>query len=806
MDPPQTLPSMSSQFRPPIPAPPQSQQFIPVGSQHFQPVGRGVPMVNVRVPPQAPQPPVYGQPMPQLPPRPGQPGMLLPSQTVPLAVGQPKGHFTSESPLPLPSSQAPNNYMPSLGGGRGMPLSSSYTFTPSYGVQRGNDGSTQYQSIPQVHVANVSSGGQLRPSTESQSTAIVTPMQQTNEQPPMMNVAAPATSTQPSLSAEASLDWREHTSADGRRYYYNRKTKLSSWDKPLELMTATERADASTNWKEFTSLDGRKYYYNKVTKESKWRVPEELKLVREKVEKASVEETQQEMPVNSSVPTSVSPTVAEPTPSGDTSSSKAEGVASSPVSVAPVPAADLQTMVVPRSSALPVVAATMKTNTDGDQIPTNAVLTFDAVTGSAGTSVTGISIATEPMNNVNNFSAMDVVGSADEVHVLVKEEDLKGVIGEKISDTASEDKTVDREPLVYGNKQEAKNAFKALLEDANIGCDWTWDRAMRVIINDKRYGVLKTLGDRKQAFNEFLIQRKKQDAEERRMKQKKAREEFKKMLEESTELTSSMRWGKAESLFESDERFKAVERDRDRRDLFENHVEELRKKERAKAQEERKCNIMEYRHFLESCDFIKASSQWRRVQDRLEADERCLRLEKIDRLEIFVEYTRDLQKEEEEQKKIQKEELRKVERKNRDQFRKLMEDNVAAGLLTAKTHWREYCMKVKDLPAYKEVASNTSGPTPKDLFEDVAEELQKQYHEDRTQIKDAIKLRKIMLSTAWTFEEFKSAIVNDISSPPVSDTNLKTRWNQTSARKLHYVALMWFDTTWDSCWLDTTWC
>ncbi|XP_048336342.2 pre-mRNA-processing protein 40A isoform X2 [Ziziphus jujuba] len=806
MDPPQTLPSMSSQFRPPIPALPQSQQFIPVGSQHFQPVGRGVPMVNVRVPPQAPKPPVYGQPMPQLPPRPGQPGMLLPSQTVPLAVGQPKGHFTSESPLPLPSSQAPNNYMPSLGGGRGMPLSSSYTFTPSYGVQRGNDGSTQYQSIPQVHVANVSSGGQLRPSTESQSTAIVTPMQQTNEQPPMMNVAAPATSTQPSLSAEASSDWREHTSADGRRYYYNRKTKLSSWDKPLELMTATERADASTNWKEFTSLDGRKYYYNKVTKESKWRVPEELKLVREKVEKASVEETQQEMPVNSSVPTSVSPTVAEPTPSGDTSSSKAEGVASSPVSVAPVPAADLQTMVVPRSSALPVVAATMKTNTDGDQIPTNAVLTFDAVTGSAGTSVTGISIATEPMNNVNNFSAMDVVGSADEVHVLVKEEDLKGVIGEKISDTASEDKTVDREPLVYGNKQEAKNAFKALLEDANIGCDWTWDRAMRVIINDKRYGVLKTLGDRKQAFNEFLIQRKKQDAEERRMKQKKAREEFKKMLEESTELTSSMRWGKAESLFESDERFKLVERDRDRRDLFENHVEELRKKERAKAQEERKCNIMEYRHFLESCDFIKASSQWRRVQDRLEADERCLRLEKIDRLEIFVEYTRDLQKEEEEQKKIQKEELRKVERKNRDQFRKLMEDNVAAGLLTAKTHWREYCMKVKDLPAYKEVASNTSGPTPKDLFEDVAEELQKQYHEDRTQIKDAIKLRKIMLSTAWTFEELKSAIVNDISSPPVSDTNLKTRWNQTSARKLHYVALMWFDTTWDSCWLDTTWC
>lgn len=32
---------------------------------------------------------------------------------------------------------------------------------------------------------------------------------------------------------------------------------------------------------------------------------------------------------------------------------------------------------------------------------------------------------------------------------------------------------------------------------------------------------------------------------------------------------------------------------------------------------------------------VQASSQWRKVQDRLEADERCSRLEKIERLEIF---------------------------------------------------------------------------------------------------------------------------------------------------------------------------
>lgn len=100
---------------------------------------------------------------------------------------------------------------------------------------------------------------------------------------------------------------------------------------------------------------------------------------------------------------------------------------------------------------------------------------------------------------------------------------------------------------------------------------------MRVIINDKRYGALKTLGERKQVFNEvgiegplnfffrggctislafikcryielcsvpsisafmlqFLGEKKKREIEERRNKQKKAREDFTKMLEVSYSL------------------------------------------------------------------------------------------------------------------------------------------------------------------------------------------------------------------------------------------------------------------------------
>ncbi|PHT69326.1 hypothetical protein T459_28813 [Capsicum annuum] len=46
--------------------------------------------------------------------------------------------------------------------------------------------------------------------------------------------------------------------------------------------SSTMRADASTGWREFTSPERRKYYYNKVTRTSKWRMPDEVKLAHKK--------------------------------------------------------------------------------------------------------------------------------------------------------------------------------------------------------------------------------------------------------------------------------------------------------------------------------------------------------------------------------------------------------------------------------------------------------------------------------------------------------------------------------------------
>lgn len=48
----------------------------------------------------------------------------------------------------------------------------------------------------------------------------------------------------PAAAGAPKPDWTEHTAPDGRKYYYNNRTKQSSWEKPDELKTPAVRCAA----------------------------------------------------------------------------------------------------------------------------------------------------------------------------------------------------------------------------------------------------------------------------------------------------------------------------------------------------------------------------------------------------------------------------------------------------------------------------------------------------------------------------------------------------------------------------------
>ena len=100
---------------------------------------------------------------------------------------------------------------------------------------------------------------------------------------PMMPSGLPNVSSNSDIDPNTEIvNWSEHLMPDGRKYWYNKVTNLSTYDKPLVLKTPEERSIPPCKWKEYVSNDGKKYYSDGV--ESKWEPPEEYISWKEKID------------------------------------------------------------------------------------------------------------------------------------------------------------------------------------------------------------------------------------------------------------------------------------------------------------------------------------------------------------------------------------------------------------------------------------------------------------------------------------------------------------------------------------------
>ncbi|PHT69349.1 hypothetical protein T459_28836 [Capsicum annuum] len=319
--------------------------------------------------------------------------------------------------------------------------------------------------------------------------------------------------------------------------------------------------------------------------------------------------------------------------------------------------------------------------------------------------------------------------------------------------TPSDEKIVQLGPLVYERKA-AKSTFKTLLESANIGSDCTWHQAMIAVINDRRYGALKSLCEWKQVFNEYMSQKKILEAEERRVKQKKAREDFRIMLEDCKELSPSSRC-KTISIFEHDECFKAVEQAKDRKDLFKDYVEELKKKEyirdlESEEEEQRKLRMINdftaYLAVSSNTSGSTAKDLFTDVMDELEKQWMVM-VEVVTPVTVVV---------------MVSEECLEV-------------DDV---LVVVSGVWKLmmcWWLLVVVLILIDELVGSRDRPIAVDGGSVGVRGVHGSiwYLDDKSKIKDAVRMAKIGLTSTWMLDDFKVAIAKYISSPQMSDTNLK---------------------------------
>ena len=510
-------------------------------------------------------------------------------------------------------------------------------------------------------------------------------------------------------------NWAEYKSDDGRTYYYNSATKQSSWDKPEELKTETEKLLANCHWKEYTTEDGRVYYHNIVTKQSMWTIPKELDELKAKI-------ASEEAKASSAGP-STAPNVHQ-----TISQSEQNGAL-------PPPQQSSASHLTPQQSMTPIT------------IP-----------------------STPPQESIQ------------------KGETSQEVSGERTPDsqTSSEGKvdSSDDLPLPTSNAEpietkELSEIFKDLLREKNVSSTASWEYALKLIGNDQRFDRFRSHPERKQFFNAYKVQKAKEEKEEQRVRAKRAKENLEKYLHTTDKINSTTKYRTALEVLRDVDVWKGVP-DVDRREIFDDAIVFLGKKEKTEAKQLRKRNMRVLSDILDSMTQITYRTTWQEAQQLLldnpvfSEDANLLGMDKEDALIVFEEHIRQLETEEEEEKKREKKRQIRQQRKNRESFVGFLDELHASGKLTSMSKWVNLYHEISADPRFTAMLSQPfAGSTPLDLFKFYVEDLKARYEDEKQLIKDILRSRNFEVTIATTYVDLATVLSEDTRSATLDAGNVK---------------------------------
>ena len=285
-------------------------------------------------------------------------------------------------------------------------------------------------------------------------------------------------------------------------------------------------------------------------------------------------------------------------------------------------------------------------------------------------------------------------------------------------------------------------------------------------------------------------------------------------------ITITWKWEDASRLLFNEPEWKAIRTFSEKRNLFNEYINDLKNKEREEIYLKREKNKAKFRQLLSEDNTINSDSTYTEAMSRLSYDERWRAVDEKEREDVFEDYI-DLiyKKEEDEWKKerevkkklfleklkfkkiksdtlwkniciefkddpvfasmekidriqafadyittLEAEEKREKKEKekyqgylNREKFRELLQISVEEKKLNMDTKWREYVSEIKDREEYLNMLGQ-EGSTPLELFQDKIYELKKDYKKVKKIFKEIITKNKIEIKYKISFEEFDNLI------------------------------------------------
>jgi len=168
--------------------------------------------------------------------------------------------------------------------------------------------------------------------------------------------------------------------------------------------------------------------------------------------------------------------------------------------------------------------------------------------------------------------------------------------------------------------EERIKMFKDMLIEKDVSAFSTWEKELHKIVFDSRYLLLESK-ERKQVFERFVKERAEEERKEKRHRMKQQREEFKKLLEEAS-LSSKVSFSDFAQKYWKDDRFKNIDKMRDRESLFNDFIADLRKREKEEKAANREKAKIGFLELLKEQTYLVKNSSWSETKDKLRDDPR----------------------------------------------------------------------------------------------------------------------------------------------------------------------------------------
>uniref|UniRef100_A0A1B0CG15 Putative transcription elongation regulator 1 isoform x1 rhagoletis zephyria n=1 Tax=Lutzomyia longipalpis TaxID=7200 RepID=A0A1B0CG15_LUTLO len=172
----------------------------------------------------------------------------------------------------------------------------------------------------------------------------------------------------------------------------------------------------------------------------------------------------------------------------------------------------------------------------------------------------------------------------DPRYLLLTSRERKQVFEKYVKERAEEERREKRNKM-----RQKREDFRALMESANLHGKSSFTDFVQRFAKDDRFKAIEKVREREGLFNEFIVDLRKREKEDKIFKKEQVRKEFIEMLKDNPEIDRHCRWVDVKKRIETDARYRAVESGVLREDYFHEYCRIMKEeKKRAKEKEKEK--------------------------------------------------------------------------------------------------------------------------------------------------------------------------------------------------------------------------